>query len=113
MNNLGVAAEAAAAQYLIKQGLRIVARNWRCRSGELDLIAREGETLVFVEVKQRASRGFGGAAASISAAKRAKLLAAAQTYLQTLPAIPPCRFDAVCFDGAQVEWLKNCIDASA
>ena len=112
MNLLGAQAEAAAAQYLQQQGLRIVARNWRCRQGELDLIAREGDTLVFVEVRQRASAGFGGAAASISARKCSKLLAAAQTYLQTLPSIPPCRFDAICIDGPRMEWLKNCIDAS-
>ncbi len=112
MNSRGAAAEAAAAHYLQQHGLRIVARNWSCRLGELDLIAREGETLVFVEVRQRASVGFGGAAASIGATKRAKLTAAAQAYLQTLPVIPPCRFDAVCIDGARTEWLKNCIDAS-
>lgn len=112
MNKLGVAAEAAAAEYLTRQGLRIVARNWRCRQGELDLIAREGATLVFVEVRQRADSNFGGAAASIGAIKRAKLVAAAQVYLQKQSRIPPCRFDAICFDGTQVEWLKNCIDAS-
>ena len=112
MNTLGAAAEAAAAEYLRRAGLAIVACNWSCRHGELDIIARDGATLVFVEVRQRASRGFGGAAASIGAAKRAKLVASAQAYLQTLSVIPPCRFDAVCFDGNQVEWLKNCIDAS-
>lgn len=112
MNKLGEAAERAAADYLVRQGLRIVARNWQCRLGELDLIARDGVTLVFVEVRQRASGSFGGAAASISVAKRAKLLATAQAYLQTLSSVPPCRFDAVCIDGAGMEWLKNCIDAS-
>ena len=112
MNSRGDAAEAAAAGFLQQQGLRIVARNWSCRIGELDLIARDGETLVFVEVRQRASAGFGGAAASIGATKRAKLVAAAQVYLQTLKVVPPCRFDAVCIDGGRLEWLKNCIDAS-
>ncbi len=112
MNLRGADAELAAANYLQQQGLRIVARNWSCRQGELDLIARDGATLVFVEVRQRTSAGFGGAAASIGAAKRAKLLAAAQRYLQTLTVIPPCRFDAVCLDGTRLEWLKNCIDAS-
>lgn len=112
MNTLGAAAEAAAVEHLRRAGLAIIVRNWSCRHGELDIIARDGATLVFVEVRQRASRGFGGAAVSIGAAKRAKLIASAQAYLQTLPAIPPCRFDVVCFDGTQVEWLKNCIDAS-
>ncbi len=112
MNSRGDAAEAAAAGFLQQQGLRIVARNWSCRIGELDLIARDGETLVFVEVRQRASAGFGGAAASIGATKRAKLVTVAQVYLQTLKVVPPCRFDAVCIDGGRLEWLKNCIDAS-
>lgn len=110
MNSLGVAAEKAAADYLVRAGLKIVARNWRCRHGELDIVAREGATLVFVEVRQRSSSEFGGAAASIGAAKRAKLVAAAQAYLQTLPCVPPCRFDAVCIDGRQVAWLKSCIE---
>lgn len=112
MNKLGAEAEAAAARYLQQQGLRIVTRNWSCRQGELDLIARDGDTLVFVEVRQRASSRFGGAAASIGATKRAKLLAAAQVYLQTLAVMPACRFDVVCLEGGQLEWLKNCIDAS-
>jgi len=112
VNKRGAEAEATAARYLQQQGLRIVARNWMCRQGELDLIAREGETLVFVEVRQRASNRFGGAAASIGAAKRVKLLAAAQVYLQTLAVVPACRFDAVCIEGGQLEWLKNCIEAS-
>lgn len=111
MNALGAEAETLAAEHLARSGLKIVARNWRCRFGELDIVAREGVTLVFVEVRQRASAGFGGAAASISAAKRAKLVAAAQSYLQTLPKVPPCRFDAVCFEGKEVVWLKNCIDS--
>lgn len=112
MNKLGQAAEEKAAKYLQQHGLRIVARNWQCRTGEIDIIARDGETLVFVEVRQRASNKFGGAAASISAAKRSKLIATAQMYLQTLAAMPACRFDALCFEGEQLEWLKNCIDAS-
>ena len=113
MNKLGQAAEDQAARYVQRAGLRVVARNWQSRTGEIDIIARDGDTLVFIEVRQRASKTFGGAAASISAAKRSKLIATAQMYLQTLPTIPPCRFDALCFEADQVEWLKNCIDASA
>lgn len=112
MNSRGAGAEAAAAQYLQQQGLQIVARNWSCRQGELDLIARDGATLVFVEVRQRTSARFGGAAGSIDAAKRAKLQAAAQRYLQALAVVPPCRFDAICIEGTRLEWLKNCIEAS-
>ncbi|MBE9610229.1 YraN family protein [Chitinilyticum piscinae] len=112
MNERGRLAEAMAASYLERQGLRIVERNWQCRRGEIDLIAREGETLVFVEVRARASARFGGAAASISQAKRAKLLIAAQTYLSSLRVTPACRFDALCIEGTTVNWLKNCLDAT-
>ena len=108
----GAEAESAAVQHLIQSGLRIVARNWRCRFGELDIVAQEGATLVFVEVRQRANQGFGGAVASIGAAKRAKLVAAAQAYLQNLPSKPPCRFDAVCFESGRLVWLKNCIETN-
>ena len=76
----------------------IVERNFRCRRGEIDLIARDGETLVFVEVRLRTRRDFGGAAASITAAKRARIAAAALFYLGRLPRTPPCRFDAVLLD---------------
>lgn len=112
MNLLGQDAEIQAADFLRHAGLKIAVRNWRCRQGELDLVAWEGETLVFVEVRKRASSRFGGAAASIDHGKRAKLLQSAQAYLQTLARIPPCRFDAICIDGRRLEWLKNCIDAS-
>jgi len=110
MTQDGAAAEARAADYLQRQGLRILERNWRCRRGEIDLIARDGNTLVFVEVRARASRAFGGAAASITAAKQARIIAAAEQYLLGVRPTPPCRFDAVCIDGSQLEWLKNCFD---
>lgn len=106
----GADAERAAELHLIQSGLRIVARNWRCRRGELDIVAQDGATLVFVEVRQRLHQEFGGAAASIGAAKRAKLVAAAQAYLQNLPSVPPCRFDAICFESGRLVWLKNCIE---
>ncbi|WP_035056357.1 YraN family protein [Andreprevotia chitinilytica] len=105
----GQEAENRAAEYLVNRGLKLVARNWRCKAGELDLICRDGNTLVFVEVRQRRSRAFGGAAASITASKRAKLWAAAQSYLQTVRPTPPCRFDAVCIDGERIDWLRDCI----
>ena len=114
MNNkvLGGQGEQAAADYLQQHGYRICVRNFRVPVGEIDIIASRQDTLVFVEVRQRASSRFGGAAASIGATKRAKLVTVAQVYLQTLKVVPPCRFDAVCIDGGRLEWLKNCIDAS-
>jgi putative endonuclease len=104
-------AERRAELFLLKHGLRILARNWRCRMGELDLICDDKGTLVFVEVRSRGASRFGGAAASITAQKQARLIAAAQQYLGTLSRTPPCRFDAVLFDGnAEPEWLKSIIE---
>ncbi|SMC16395.1 putative endonuclease [Andreprevotia lacus DSM 23236] len=106
----GQGGEDRAAEFLRAQGLKVLLRNWRCKAGELDLICQDGKTLVFVEVRQRSSGTFGGAAASITAAKRAKLWAAAQIYLQGVRPTPPCRFDAVCIEGERIDWWKNCIE---
>ena len=106
----GGAAEDLAARYLEGQGLAIVERNWRCRAGEIDLVARDGATLVFVEVRLRRNRAFGGAAESITATKRRRLRLAAEHYLARLPAEPPCRFDALLLDELaieRIEWLRS------
>ena len=102
-------AENLAALFLQQQGLKVIARNYRCRFGEIDLIARDGITLVFVEVRMRASDHFGSAAASITAGKRHKLLRTARHYLAGVTRTPACRFDALLVNGADnsVEWLKN------
>jgi len=110
----GAQAEALAAQFLAHHGLAIVERNWRRRCGELDLVARDGDTLVFVEVRLRRSGNFGGAAASITAVKRARLVNAANLYLARLPRTPPCRFDAILLDAldpARIEWLRDIFGA--
>ena len=108
--NRGAAAEALAAGYLAARGLTIVQRNYRCRGGEIDLIARDREVLVFVEVRLRRNRAFGTAAESITAAKRRRLRLAARHYLARLGREPPCRFDAVLLDAlatANIEWLRG------
>jgi putative endonuclease len=82
---IGKLGEAEAARRLAQAGLTILASNWRCRSGEIDLIAREGETIVFVEVRSRGSASgarFGTAAESVDARKRMKIRSVAQTYLR-------------------------------
>ena len=109
MNRRGEAAETLAASFLCAQGLVIAERNYRCRFGEIDLVARDGSTLVFVEVRQRRSESFGGAAGSITAVKRARLLAAARHYLARQSRTPPCRFDAVLIRGdpPRIEWIRN------
>jgi len=111
MNPSGSAAEAMAVSLLGDAGLRIVARNYSCRHGEIDIIASDGDTLVFVEVRSRASNAYGGAAASITAAKRERLLKTARHYLATLGTVPPCRFDAVLITGRppRSEWLRDVI----
>jgi len=108
---LGQTAEARAEAFLKTHGLTLVARNWRCRFGEIDLVMQDGPTLVFVEVRLRSRSDFGGAAASVTPAKQKKLLAAARQYLSTLKTLPPCRFDVVALDNdAAPEWIKNAFD---
>ena len=98
---LGARFEQCALGHLERAGLKLVERNFRTRFGELDLIMRDGGTLVFVEVRYRGNARFGGGAASVGAAKRAKLARAAQGFLLAHPHLAslPCRFDVVAFDG--------------
>jgi putative endonuclease len=100
-DGIGARFEQRALERLERSGLKLVERNWRTRFGELDLVMRDGETLVFVEVRYRHDLRFGGGAASVGPAKRAKLTRAAQGFLQAHPqlATMPCRFDVVAFDG--------------
>ncbi|HXF67157.1 MAG TPA: YraN family protein [Burkholderiales bacterium] len=109
MNRGGRGAEALAAALLERAGLTILARNYRCRFGEIDLVAQSGPTLVFVEVRARRSEQFGGAAASITRAKRRRLLAAARHYLAARGEDRPCRFDVVLARGAglELEWVQD------
>ncbi len=108
MTRRGLEAEELAFDYLRRQGLTGVERNYRCRFGEIDLIMRDGQTLVFVEVRMRASKAFGGAQESIDARKQRKLLAAARHYIGALGRIPDCRFDAVLLNGdSRVQWIRN------
>jgi putative endonuclease len=113
MNQLGGEAEQLAAAYLDQQGLKLVASNYHCRFGEIDLIMRDGKTLVFVEVRLRSNANFGGAAMSITAAKRQKLVRTAEHYLQK-HGEAACRFDAVLMNAASmqgIEWIKNAFEA--
>ena len=108
---IGQAGEDTALHYLAQQGLSLVARNFRCKGGEIDLIMQERSTMVFVEVRKRSHARHGGAAASVTRAKQARLISAAQLYLQRYKMPPACRFDVVAIDGEVVTWLKNAIDA--
>ncbi len=109
MNPNGERAEALCAAVLRAAGLRIVARNWRCRHGEIDLVAEERGTLVFAEVRLRSATTFGGAAESVTTAKRERLLAAARQYLADHPK-RDCRFDVLLLDRldpARIEWVRD------
>ena len=105
----GQAWEQRALQHLAKHGLTLVEANFRCKCGEIDLILRDGEALVFVEVRQRAGATHGGAAASITPAKIRRVVSAAQTYLQRFPRVPACRIDVVAIDGESIDWLRDAI----
>ena len=107
----GGTAEDLAADFLVRQGLSLVARNYRTRQGEIDLVAQEGRTLVFVEVRLRKAGRFGGALASITPSKRNRLIAAARHYLMRLGREPYCRFDVIAIDeGGVPEWVKGAFD---
>jgi putative endonuclease len=124
----GDAAEDLALAHLQRHGLALVRRNFKTPGrggGEVDLIMREPNgTLVFVEVRQRASNRQGGAGASITTAKQRRIVWAARHFLLRLGSEPPCRFDAVLIHGRlptpgqtsappQIEWLRAAFDASA
>ncbi|CAM4378090.1 YraN family protein [Bordetella muralis] len=109
---VGAEHEDRALQRLIDAGLVPLARNLRCRAGEIDLVMRDGDMLVFVEVRARASNRYGGAAASVGPEKRARLIRSATLLLPGLARrywqghTPIARFDVVAFDGDEIEWLR-------
>lgn len=110
----GAASEERAAAFLTKKGLKLLERNYRCRSGEIDLICRDGAVLVFVEVRLRGGTSHGGAGGSITAIKQRRIVQAARHWLAGKPE-QPCRFDAVLLDGADggtLEWIKGAFDVA-
>lgn len=109
--HIGRRAEAAAERFLVGKGLEPVARNYRTRAGEIDLVMRARTELVFVEVRHRRDSRFGSAAESIDGPKRRRLVAAALHYLQRYGE-QPCRFDVVTLDGdGAADWIPNAFGA--
>jgi putative endonuclease len=114
---LGAAGESAALAHLESAGLKPLARNYRSRYGEIDLVMLDGATLVFVEVRTRGNPISGGALASVGAAKQARLLRAASEFLAAFPAHAQraCRFDVIGFQGhgsaARCEWVRQAFEA--
>ena len=109
----GARAENSAAAFLESQGLRIVARNFLRRIGELDVVARDGELLVVVEVRTRADDRFGGAAASVTRGKQRRVAATTALFLAEHPELRCCRvrFDVIVVQDGRIEWLKHAFDA--
>jgi putative endonuclease len=112
--NVGQCSEELAAQHLGQQGLKLLCKNFHSKRGEIDLIMKDGNTLVFVEVKYRKSLAFGGAISAVSRNKQKKLHLCASFYLQKLSLNEyntACRFDVVTLQGdisqPQITWLKN------
>ena len=108
----GTEVEIAARRHLLRAGLQDIAANAGCRFGEIDLVMRDGDCVVFVEVRYRASDGFGGGAASVDARKRGRLVRAAEIFLKRMPSLArfPCRFDVVEATGdpafPTLRWLR-------
>ena len=114
----GNAAEDFACTVLRRHGLDIKQRNYRCKVGEIDIVAQDGCTLVFVEVRYRHRASFGSGAETIDRRKQQKLLRAANHYIQCFAERRPCRFDVVQLQpnargaGYDTEWIKNAIQES-
>ena len=113
----GAQIEAAARDHLLAAGLRALAANAQARHGEIDLVMRDGDTVVFVEVRYRRSAAFGGGFASVDAGKRRRLVLAAQQFLATHRTLrdAPCRFDVVDASGdpaaPKLRWLRDAFRA--
>lgn len=113
MNNQGQAAERIAAEYLTAKGLKLITSNYRSRFGEIDLIMQDGASLVFIEVRLRKNKTFGGGEESITASKQHKIVITAEYYLQQHGS-QACRFDALLMDKADtksITWIKNAFEA--
>jgi putative endonuclease len=113
----GARYESAALAHLERAGLSLVARNYHCRFGEIDLVMRERDVVVFVEVRYRRSRGYGGGIDSVDAGKRAKLVRAAAAFLADHPRLADatCRFDVLALGGTPdaplFDWRRNAFEA--
>ena len=104
--------EEKAAEYLVRQGMKILCRNFRCRQGEIDVIGLQGEYLVFVEVKFRASAAGGFPEESVGWQKQKRICRTALYYLYTHPAYEtrPVRYDVVAVCGGRIRWYKDAFE---
>lgn len=109
---VGAEKESIAADYLIQKGYTLLERNFCCRTGEIDLIAKEGNYLVFIEVKYRANRRFGIPEEAVTREKQRSIIRTAQFYLlrQNIPESTPCRFDVVAVEKEEIRLVKNAFE---
>lgn len=119
MKSLGEDYERQATHWLKDQGMRLLARNFRGKTGEIDIIARDGEHLVFLEVRARSNRTFNTAAGSVDRRKQQRIVRTAQLFLQRHPELAslPCRFDVIAFEPRQsgsrlaIRWIPGAFTA--
>lgn len=107
---LGKDAESYAEKFLRAKGLQLISKNYRCRWGEIDLIMKEKETLVFVEVRMRNNRFYGGAIGSVDYFKQIKLERTASHYIKTFyndADIPDCRCDLIVIQNGKLSWIRD------
>jgi putative endonuclease len=108
----GARAERRAEEFLVGRGLSILARNFRTRFGEIDLVARDGETVVFVEVRFRAGTAFGTPQETVTPAKRRRIIRAALAYAQSRAPDAPLRFDVVAISPRGLEHIPGAFDGT-
>ena len=116
--HVGLNAETLAVKFLRRKGMRLITRNYHCRHGEIDLIVRHGNLIVFVEVRFRSNRHFGTAIESVTAAKRSKIIYCARHFMMRNPRLNghDIRFDiiGICHDercqGFEIDWLENAFE---
>jgi len=112
----GRAAEADGVSWLERQGLRVKARNFRTKAGEIDVVGVDADTLVFIEIKARSTRAFGPASSAVPPPKQRRITRAAAWYLARHPHSGPCRFDVLAMDsvedGWRYDWIRDAFDAS-
>ena len=111
----GKRGEDLACEYLAEQGLVLIERNYRCRTGELDLIMRDGSQVVFIEVRLRRSHRYGHPEETVTRTKQTRLIRAAAFYLQSRRIDSPCRFDVIAIvrnpSGGTLRWIKDAFQA--
>lgn len=118
MRNTGDQFEDLALAHAERAGLRLIARNFNCRYGELDLIMRERDVVAFIEVRYRRSSGFGDGLDSVGSRKQSRLIKAASLFLQQHPDLAnrPCRFDVIAIGGTldipSIDWQRNAFETS-